>query len=50
MLLNNKQNWNKNKCRCECKELVDKQECNEGFIWNPSNCNCEYNKSCNMSI
>ena len=21
---NNKQSWNKNKCRCECKELIDK--------------------------
>ena len=21
---NNKQRWNKNKCRCECKELIDK--------------------------
>ena len=20
--------------------------CNKGFIWNPSNCECEYNKSC----
>ena len=22
---NNKQRWNKNKCRCECKELTDKE-------------------------
>ena len=22
---NNKQRWNKNKCRCECKELIDKK-------------------------
>ena len=21
---NNKQRWSKNKCRCECKELIDK--------------------------
>ena len=21
---NNKQRWNNNKCRCECKELIDK--------------------------
>ena len=20
--------------------------CNEGFVWNPSNCECEYDKSC----
>ena len=23
-ICNNKQTWNKNKCRCECKELIDK--------------------------
>ena len=22
---NNKQRWNKDKCRCECKELIDKE-------------------------
>ena len=30
--------WNKNKCRCECKELIDKGICDKGFIWNPTNC------------
>ena len=29
---NNKQRWNDDKCRCECKELVDKGVCNKGFI------------------
>ena len=29
---NNKQRWNKNKCRCECKELIDKGVCDKGFI------------------
>ena len=24
-ICNNKQSWNKNKCRCECKELIDKR-------------------------
>ena len=24
IVCNNKQQWNKNKCRCECKELIDK--------------------------
>ena len=28
----NKQRWNKDKCRCECKELLDKGMCNKGFI------------------
>ena len=35
-LYNNKERWNKNKCRCECKELIDKDMCHKGFIWNPS--------------
>ena len=35
---NNKQIWNRNKCRCECKELIDKGVCNKGFVWNSSNC------------
>ena len=34
IVCNNKQRWNKNKCRCECKELIDKGVCDEGFIWN----------------
>ena len=46
---NNKQRWNKNKCRCECKELIDKGVCNKKFIWNPSNYERECNKSCDFS-
>ena len=43
---NNKQRSNNDKCRCECRdELSDKQRCDKGFIWNPSNCNCECDKS-----
>ena len=38
---NNKQIWNKDKCRCECKKLIDKGRCDKGFIWNPNNCDCE---------
>ena len=30
---NNKQSWTKNKCRCECKELIDKGVCDKGFIF-----------------
>ena len=29
-------------------ELIDKGVCNKGFIWNPSNCECECNKSCDV--
>ena len=32
IICNNKQRWNKNKCRCECKELIDKGVCDKGFI------------------
>ena len=32
---------------CEYKELIDKGVCDKGFIWNPSNCECECDKSCN---
>ena len=45
---NNKQSWNKDKCRCECKELIDKGVCDKGFIWNPSDCECECDKSCDV--
>ena len=45
---NNKQRWNGDKCRCECKELIDKEMCDKGFIWNPSNCECECDKTCDI--
>ena len=45
---NNKQIWNEDKCRCKCKELVNKQERDKGLIFNPINCNCGYNKPCNV--
>ena len=47
IVCNNKQRWNKNKCRCKCKELINKGVCDKGYAWNPSNCEC--NKSCNIS-
>ena len=28
IICNSKQRWNKDKCRCECKELIDKGVCN----------------------
>ena len=45
---NNKQRCNKNKCRCEWKELIDKGVCDKGFSWNPSNCGCERDKACDV--
>ena len=47
-LCNNKQRWNGNKWRCECKELIDKGVCDKESIWNPSNCEFECDKSCNV--
>ena len=29
---NNKQRWNNDNCRRECKELIDKGRCDKGFI------------------
>ena len=48
-VFNNKQGWNDDKCMSECKELIDKGVCDKGFIWNPSNCECECYKSCDFS-
>ena len=48
IVCNTKQRWNKDKCRCECIKLIDKGNCDQGFILNPSNCDCECNKSCDI--
>ena len=48
IICNNKQKWNKEKCRCECKELINKGVCNKGYTQNPSNCESECNTSCNV--
>ena len=45
---NNKQRWNDDKRRSECKELIDKGVCDKGYAWNPSNCKCECDKSCDV--
>ena len=45
---NSKQRWNKGKCRCEWKELIDKRVRDKEFIWNSSNCECEYDKACDL--
>ena len=47
-VFNNKQRWNKDKCRRECRELIDKGICDKGFIGNPSNCNCKRDKACDI--
>ena len=45
IICNSKQRWNEDKCRCECKELIDKGVCGKEFIWNPRNCECKCDKS-----
>ena len=32
----------------ECKELIDKGRCDNDFIWHPSICECECDKSCDV--
>ena len=32
-----------------CKELIDKGMYDKGFIWNPSNCEFECDKACDVS-
>ena len=43
-----KKRWNGYKCRCECKELIDKGACDKGCAWNPSNCESECDKWCDV--
>ena len=41
-------NVGKKKCRCECKELIDRGVCDKGSIWNPNDCECECDKACGV--
>ena len=36
------------KPRYECKELIGKGISDKRFIWNPSNCECQCDKSCDV--
>ena len=39
---NNKQIWNDDTCRCDCKEdFASIINCAKGYIWNPSTCECQ---------
>ena len=44
----NKQRWNDDKFQFKCKELIDKDACEKRYAWNPSNCECECDKSCDV--
>ena len=46
-ICNDRQEWNKNKCKCQYKEyLVSKLACAKGYMWNPSTCACECETFC----
>ena len=45
---NNKQRWNSDKYSSKCKELIGKGVCDKGFIWNPCNCECEWDTWCDV--
>ena len=45
---NNKQYWNDDKWIRKCKELVDKGVYDKEYIWNPSTCQWECDKSCDV--
>ena len=46
---NNKQIWNEDKCGCEFREkLIDKGKSDKGVFWNPGDCKCECDKSCDV--
>ena len=46
-----RQEWNENKCRCECKEdLINKLVCDKGYMWNPSACSCECDRYCTSIV
>ena len=39
---------NNDKCRCECKVLIDNGRYDKGSVWNPSNCKCKCDKLCDF--
>ena len=34
--------------KSECEELIDKGVCDRRYIWDPSNCECDCDKSCDV--
>ena len=47
-IFHDNQRWKNDKCRCKYKELIGKGRCDDRFIWNPSTCECECDKSCDV--
>ena len=48
IICNNKQKWNRNKCRCEC--LTNKKCDDSRFDRNPYSCKCEYKKKAALLV
>ena len=48
IVCNNNPRWKNDKCRCECKELIDKSACDKAYAQNPSNCEYECDKACDV--
>ena len=44
---NNKQKWNREKCRCECLEV---KECDNNSFWNVVNCRCKFQKAAELIV
>ena len=47
IICNNRQKWNKDKCRCECKKSVHKK-CDNDFVWSPRSCKRECKKTAHL--
>ena len=49
VVCNSKRKWNHDECWRECKELDDLGCCKSDYIRNPSTCDCECNKDCEIN-
>ena len=48
-ICNSRQVFNEDKCRCDCRQdLISKLTCDKGFLWNPSSCYYECDRSCRI--
>ena len=41
---NSNQNWNTDRCWCECKNLKEHNSGKKDYIWNPATCSCDNGK------
>ena len=41
-----KKKWNHDERHCGCTELDAWSSCKDDCMWNPSTCDCDYNKPC----